>query len=72
MRDLNNLLGQVLLLPNVRRVEVAPKMVAGEASNRLALRITVAKKLSLAQIPRDQLIPPSIFGMPTDVVEAEN
>jgi hypothetical protein len=71
IRDLNNLLGRILLLPNVRRVEVAPKMVAGEVSNRLALRITVAKKLSLAQIPTDQLIPSSIFGMPTDVVEAE-
>jgi hypothetical protein len=69
MRDLNNLLGQVLLLPNVRRVEVAPKMIAGEASNRLALRITVAKKLPLGQIAPDQLIPSSIFGMPTDVVE---
>ena len=69
IRDLNILLGPLLAAPNVRRVEVAPKEVAGATTTRLALRITVAKKLPLAQIPREQLIPPSIFGMPTDVVE---
>ena len=70
IRDLNNLLGQILLLPNVRSIEVASKQVAGEVMRRLALRITVTRKLPLAQIPSDQLIPSSIFGMPTDVVEA--
>lgn len=70
IRDLNNLLGRILALPDVRRVEVAPKEVAGEVTSSLALRITVAKKLPLSQIPEGQLIPPSIFGMPTDVVEA--
>jgi len=70
LRDLNNVLGRVLLLPNVRRVEVAPKEVAGTTTNRLALKITVNQKLPLSQVPADQLIPTSIFGMPTDVVEA--
>jgi hypothetical protein len=70
IRDLNNLLGQILLFPNVRRIEVAPKQVSGEVTNRLALRITVAKKLPLAQIPADQVIPAFIFGMATDVIEA--
>jgi hypothetical protein len=70
IRDLNNLLLRILLLPNVQRVEMAPKHVAGEDTHRLALRITVAKKLPPEQIPPDQLIPPSIFGLPTDVVEA--
>lgn len=69
IRDLSALLMQVLSVPNVRRVEVAPKQIAGTITNRLALRITVAKKLSLAEIPKDQMIPSSIFGMPTDVVE---
>jgi len=69
IRDLNNALGRILLSSNVRRIEVAPKEVAGTTTNQIALRITVAKKLPLAQIPPDQLIPPSIFGMPTDVVE---
>lgn len=70
IRDLNNLLGQILLIPNVRRIEVAPKQLAGGITRQLALRITVAKKLPLAQIPADQVIPSFIFGMQTDVVEA--
>jgi hypothetical protein len=69
IRDLNTLLGQLLAAPHVLRVEVGQKQVAGTMTNCLALRIIVAKKLPLAQIPREQLIPPSIFGMPTDVVE---
>jgi hypothetical protein len=69
IRDLNNVLGRLLSSTNVRHVEVAPKQVAGVITNRLALRITVAKKLPLAEIPPDQLIPSTIFGMPTDIVE---
>lgn len=69
IRDLNNLLGRILLLPNVRRIEVAPKQMAGKDTQQLALRISVAKKLPRAQVPADQLIPSSIFGLPTDVVE---
>jgi len=70
IRDLNNTLMNLLAVPNVRRVEVAPKHVAGNVTNPLALRIVVAKKLPIAEIPRAELIPPAIFGMPTDVVES--
>jgi hypothetical protein len=70
IRDLNNVLSRLLSSTNVRHVEVAPKQVAGVITSRLALRITVAKKLPLAEIPPDQLIPATIFGMPTDVIEA--
>jgi hypothetical protein len=70
MRDLRNLLSQILALPQVRKIEVAQKQIAGQLTDRLALRITVQKKLPLAQIAPDQMIPSSIFGMPTDVVEA--
>jgi len=69
IRDLTNVLGRLFSLSNVRRVEVAPKQVAGMVTNRLAIRITVAKKLPPTEIPPDQLIPSSIFGMPTDIVE---
>ena len=69
LRDLSAVLVRLFSSPNVRRVEVAQKQVAGALTDRIALRITVAKKLPLAQIPRDQLIPASIFGMATDVVE---
>ena len=69
IRDLNNVLGRLLSSSNVLHVEVGKKQVAGVVTNRLALRITVAKKLPLSEIPPDQMIPPTIFGMPTDVVE---
>jgi len=69
IRDLNAVLVQLFSIPNVRRVEVAAKEVAGRITDRIALRITVSKKLPIAEIPQEQLIPESIFGMPTDVVE---
>jgi len=69
IRDLNTTLGTLLAAPNVRRVEVAPKQVAGTLTDCLALRIIVSKKLPISEIPRAELIPPMIFGMPTDVVE---
>jgi hypothetical protein len=70
IRGLNSVLSQLLAIPNVRRREVAKKEVAGSTTNTLALRITVAKKIPIAEIPKDQMIPSSIFGMPTDVVES--
>ncbi len=69
IRDLNAVLVQLFSIPNVRRVEVAAKEVAGTITNRIALKITVAKKMPIEEIPQEQLIPKSIFGMPTDVVE---
>lgn len=69
IRDLGNVLARLRSSANVRRIEVALKQVAGTVTDQLALRIIVAKKLPLAQIPPDQLIPPAIFGMPTDVIE---
>ncbi len=70
IRDLNSALFQILSSPNVMRIEVAPKQTGGATINRLALRITVAKKLPITQIPTGQLIPSIVFGMPTDVVES--
>lgn len=69
IRDLNSSLGRILVLPNVLKVEVAPKVVAGEVKNRIALRITVKKKLRLEEIPPDELIPSELFGLETDVVQ---
>lgn len=69
IRDLNNVLGRLFSSRNVRHVEVAMKQVAGVVTNRIALRITVEKKKPLADVPPDELIPPTIFGMPTDVIE---
>lgn len=70
IRGLNSVLSQLLAIPNVHRIEIAKKEIAGTVTPTLALRITVAKKLPIAQIPPNQMIPKSIFGMPTDVVES--
>jgi hypothetical protein len=69
IRGLISVLSQLLGNPNVRRIEIVKKEIAGTVTNTLALRITVAKKLPMAQIPSDQMIPKSLFGMLTDVVE---
>lgn len=69
IKDLNMTLGQLLASPNIVRVEVAPKQVAGSETSTLALRFVVTKKQPVTEVIKEQLIPPSIFGMPTDVVE---
>jgi hypothetical protein len=69
IRGLSGILNQILSIPNVRRIEVSKKIIAGSSTNALAVQITVEKKLPIDQIPKDQLIPKTIFGMPTDVVE---
>lgn len=69
IRGLDAILTQLFTIPNVRRVEVAQKEIGGKKTRRVALRITVAKKLAMTEIPTEQLIPTTIFGMPTDVVE---
>jgi hypothetical protein len=71
IQDLTNVLGRILCFPNVKSIEVGQKQTAGQVTNRLALKIIVAEKLPLAQIPADQLIPSFIFGMSTDVVESK-
>lgn len=71
IRDLNQGLGRLLANPNVLKVELAPKQVAGEVTAQPALRVTVAKKLPLPELDPDDVIPSAIFGMPTDVVASE-
>jgi hypothetical protein len=68
---LNRLLGRLLINKNVRRIELAPKEVAGSVTAQPAFRITVVKKLPLAELAADEVIPTSIFGMPTDVIGDE-
>lgn len=69
IHDLSVRLMQILTAPNVSRVEVAPKEIGGKQMKTLALRITVKRKIPKDEIPIDELIPSSIFGMLTDVVE---
>ena len=69
IRVLNERLGQILLIPNVTRIEVKPKEKSGQTSEQLAILANYCwKKVANPEDSRE-LIPTDIFGMPTDVVE---
>ncbi len=69
IRDLTQGLGRLLTNPKVLHVEVAKKVVGGQETTLPALRITVEEKLPREQLATEELIPSSIFGMSTDVVD---
>ena len=56
-------------IPGVRKVDLAPKLVAGRVTAELVFRVTVAKKRPLHELPSEQVIPVQIGNVPTDVVE---
>jgi hypothetical protein len=56
----------LLALPGVTGVDIGPKVVAGKATDRLAIRVYVASK---GDVPSKQQIPAEIEGIPTDVIE---
>lgn len=57
---------QLLRLPGVTGVAVGPKYVGGRRTNQISIRVYVARK---RQVPTEQMIPPSIDGVPTDVIQ---
>jgi hypothetical protein len=59
----------LLRLPGVTGVDVGPKRVNGENTGKLAIRVYVARKRPLEEIPVNEQIPSVIGGVPTDVVE---
>lgn len=59
----------LLRLPGVSGVDIGPKRVNGEKTGELAIRIYVARKRPLDDIPVNERIPSVIDGVPTDVVE---
>ena len=46
---------------------IGPKIVAGEATGEPAIRVFVRRKLPADQVPPEELIPPEIDGVTTDV-----
>lgn len=55
---------------NVHGVGVARKIVNGKLTRTLCVRLYVVQKLPPSVVPREALLPKSIAGIPTDVVEA--
>lgn len=58
---------RLMAIPDVVAVGIGPKIVAGEATGRPAVRVFVRRKLPLDQVPPDQLIPSEIDGVDTDI-----
>lgn len=55
---------------DVTAIDLGSKYKGGESAPTLALRIHVARKLKLADIPASDIVPSTIEGIPTDVIEA--
>lgn len=62
---------ELLDRPGVVGVDIREKTKRGRATGWLAIVVSVRRKLPLTEVPRGQLIPGRIDGVPTDVVEEE-
>src|ERR1041384_2127296 len=60
---------QLFGIPGVVGVAVGPKIVAGKLTSIPAIQVYVTTKRASANIPSEQLIPTSIEGVDTDVLE---
>lgn len=60
---------RLLALPGVTGVDIGYKEVGGEPTDRLAIRVLVAEKKPLAEVPKDERVPEEIDGMPSDVIQ---
>ncbi len=56
-------------IPGVRSVAIGPKYSNGEATGEMAIVVGVERKRPASQIPASQMIPATINGIKTDVVE---
>jgi hypothetical protein len=58
---------RLLAIPGVVAVGIGPKIVGGQATGEPAIRVFVRRKLPTDQVPPEELIPPTIDGVTTDV-----
>ncbi len=71
-RELQTSLSRIIDLPNVHSIKIVKRQRTGQSDGNISLIIRVHKKLPLAEVPENEVIPSSIYGMPTDVVEMRN
>lgn len=60
---------RLFAIPGVHLVGLGPKEVGGKPTTEIAIKIGVRRKRPAAEIPADELIPPEIEGVKTDVIE---
>ena len=58
-------------IPGVRSVAIGPKYSGGEATGEMAIIVGVDRKRPASEVPPSQMIPTTIDGIKTDVVEEE-
>lgn len=63
--------GDLLKIPGVTGVDIGYKQVGGKKSDVLAIRVYVRSKKPADAVPPAELIPPTIDGVPTDVIERD-
>lgn len=56
-------------LPNVNGVETGPKMIRGETTAIESIRVLVEKKLPLSELRKKDVVPDTLQGVRTDVVQ---
>ncbi|SHE49927.1 chymotrypsin family serine protease [Streptoalloteichus hindustanus] len=61
----------LIVRPGVVGVDIGEKVTAGRPTGRPAIVVAVRRKLPAAEVPPDQLVPPEVDGVPTDVVEED-
>jgi len=60
---------RLLQLPGVHAVAIGPKVVGGKSTSDPSIIVYVVKKKSPAEISPEELIPPEIDGIKTDIIE---
>lgn len=58
--------GDLLRLPGVTGVDVGRKIINGNETTILSIRVYVKEK---GPVPKEHVVPPEIQGVPTDVIE---
>ena len=58
---------RLLAIPNVVAVGIGQKVIGDEHTGEPAIKVFVRKKLPLGEVPPEEIIPPSIDGVLTDV-----
>ncbi|MGF6877244.1 hypothetical protein [Paraburkholderia sp. MM5477-R1] len=62
---------RLLVLPGVHGVGIGPKLVDGRPTGELAIKIYVIRKKPLTELTTEEIIPPEIDGVKTDIVEMD-
>ena len=61
--------GEWMSRPGVVAVEVARRWQGGAPTDQVGIRVTVARKRPRSEVPKSELFPSSLDGIPVDVVE---